>query len=431
MNTPPLPAGYALDQPQAVPPLPAGYKLDSQPAASQSTESPGSRDRVLSSYGEATKQGIDNIAQGVSDAVSGIYNTVRHPIDTAKGLIAAPGRLIDQIKQVPGAISDINRSADPLGSYANVAAKTSGQAAGQAIVAGAGAALPEAAGSLASKGGQASTGLAERLYQSALKPSAALPASRVAGMVQTGLEQGIPVSAAGVEKIGSLIDDLNGKIKATIAADPTRPIDVAAVAQRVDAVKARFANQVNPGADMQAIDAAKQEFLQNNPGTIGAADAQAMKSGTYQQLKGKAYGELKSATIESQKALARGLKEELVNAFPELKDLNANDSKLLNLEPVLEKAVQRLDNHQMLGVGTPIAAAAGKVITGSAAGSAVAGIMKLVIDNPIVKSRLAIALSRAGGANLLGAGQRVQAYSAALADAAANAGDPGDRTNSQ
>lgn len=35
MATPPLPAGYSLDQPAATPPLPAGYSLDSSPAAAQ------------------------------------------------------------------------------------------------------------------------------------------------------------------------------------------------------------------------------------------------------------------------------------------------------------------------------------------------------------------------------------------------------------
>ena len=42
-----------------------------------------------------------------------------------------------------------------------------------------------------------------------------------------------------------------------------------------------------------------------------AADAQAMKQGTYRALGDKAYGELKGASIEAQKAQARGLKEEL------------------------------------------------------------------------------------------------------------------------
>jgi hypothetical protein len=42
----------------------------------------------------------------------------------------------------------------------------------------------------------------------------------------------------------------------------------------------------------------------------------------------KAYGELSSATKESQKALAREIKEELAAQFPEIAGLNAKEAKL-------------------------------------------------------------------------------------------------------
>jgi hypothetical protein len=43
-------------------------------------------------------------------------------------------------------------------------------------------------------------------YQSALKPSTTIPPSKVAGMVQTGLQNEIPVSKAGAEKPSSLLE---------------------------------------------------------------------------------------------------------------------------------------------------------------------------------------------------------------------------------
>jgi Fe-S cluster assembly scaffold protein SufB len=148
-----------------------------------------------------------------------------------------------------------------------------------------------------------------------------------------------------------------------------------------------------------------------------------MKQGTYQQLSAKAYGELKSASIESQKALARGLKEELANTFPELNDLNAQDSKLLDLRPVLEKAIQRESNHQLGGISTPITAGAAKAVTGSNTAAAVAAVLKAVVDNPNIKSRIAIALSKQG-VTLPAANARIQAYSSALAASAANNAAP-------
>jgi hypothetical protein len=146
---------------------------------------------------------------------------------------------------------------------------------------------------------------------------------------------------------------------------------------------------------------------------MGAAAAQRMKQGTYQVLKGK-YGEQGSAAVEAQKALARGLKEEIANQFPEISGLNAAESKLLNLQPVLERAVNRISNHQIIGIGTPVAGAATSAVTGSTTLGKVAMVAKAVLDNPNVKSRLAIAVSKGGKIPYAAALARVQSYATSL-----------------
>jgi hypothetical protein len=93
----------------------------------------------LDSYTNATLQGFANIGKGAIGAVEGAYNTVRHPLATARSILSLPG----QATQVPSAIKDINASADPIGTYAKVAGETAGEGAGQAIV---GAATPEIPG---------------------------------------------------------------------------------------------------------------------------------------------------------------------------------------------------------------------------------------------------------------------------------------------
>lgn len=284
----------------------------------------------------------------------------------------------------------------------------------------AGAGIGATADALGPAVGESADSFAKRLYQSALKPSTQASPAKVDSAIATGLENKIPVSPAGVETLSSLVDDLNDKIKAQIASDPNRPINKFAVTSRLGDTAQKFGTQVNPEADLDAISNAGNEFLRNQPGEIPASDAQALKTGTYQQLQGKAYGELKSATIEAQKALARGLKDELNNAFPELANLNAQESQLFGLEPLLEKAVQRGGNHQLVGIGTPVAVGAGKALTGSTGGAVVAGLMKQVIDNPVIKSRLAIALSHAGVAPAE-AFSRVAAYSSALDQAVSDA----------
>lgn len=256
----------------------------------------------------------------------------------------------------------------------------------------------------------------ERMYQSALKPSTSLPTSQVKDMVRTGLEEKIPVSAEGAKKLDGLISDLGDQVKAELQSKTGATVDPAAIAQRADQLKTKFANQVTPDADLAAIDASKKEFLKNNPTPIPAADAQAIKQGTYAQLKSKAYGELGSATVEAQKALARGIKEELETQFPEIKELNAAQGKLINLDGSLEKAIRRIDNHQLLGIGTPAAAMAGGVATGTPAGALAGGILKVMLDNPEIKSKLAYALAHASksGMTIDAAMARVAAYSTAL-----------------
>src|SRR5262249_13837387 len=154
------------------------------------------------------------------------------------------------------------------------------------------------------------------------KPSTTLSEGQRAKLVQTGLNERIPVSQGGLREISLRIDQVNEQIKQEIAADPNRPIDPNKAMQNLDAVRSRFANQVNRKADVAAIDAAGQEFVEGYPGPIPAFKAQLIKQGTYRALGDKAYGELKGASIEAQKALARGLKDELAEQFPELKSLN-------------------------------------------------------------------------------------------------------------
>lgn len=365
-------------------------------------------------------------------AVKGLNQAVSHPIDTLKSDADVRQDVYDQAEAafkkgnytegaahllysfIPFAGPQLNAAADSFlkGDYAKGAGASTGMGlalAAPEVLKGAGDLLNPAIK-------DAAQAKAADMYQSALKPSTTLSPTKAESAISTGLAKGIPVSEDGVAKLSGLIDDLNSKIKATVAANPTVPINKFQVASRLSDTADRFSRQVNPEADLDAISDAGNEFLRNQPGEIPAADAQALKTGTYQQLKGKSFGELKTASIEAQKALARGLKEELNTAFPELSGLNAQESRLFDLQPLLEKAVARNSNHQLIGIGTPAAAAAGRMVTGSGAGAGVAAVLKAVVDDPMIKSRLAIALNRAG-VPMASVNTRLAAYSAALGNA--------------
>jgi hypothetical protein len=374
-------------------------------------------------------------------ALEGLANAVNHPIDTGTALLNAQGEVgkkaaasfkqgdyvgatrhaIDYLLPVIGPQIDQAGDLVQSGQYAKGAGMTAGigtNIAAPELIKGVNVRLPVGE-------------VPERLYQSALKPSPALATSKVQGMIKSGLDNQIPVSAAGIDKLQGLISDLGDKVSSSIQAgsDAGATIDPQAVAQRADQIKGRFAAQVNPNADLAAIEAAKQEFLNNNstPAASGigpaqlnpipVSDAQAIKQGTYQQLKDRAYGAQGTAVIEAQKALARGIKEELETQFPEIQGLNAQQGQAASLNKALTRAVQRIDNHQLIGLGTPLAATAGWA-AGGAPGAIVSGVLKSVLDQPEFKSKLAYTLSRAGkGVPISAATARIATYSNQLGNA--------------
>lgn len=274
-----------------------------------------------------------------------------------------------------------------------------------------------------------SSTLAERMYQSALKPSTKMPLEKVQGAVKTGLEEGIAVSPEGAEKLSGLIDDLNTKIQAKIDAGTAQgaTINKYAVASRLKQTYGDVSSQVNPEKAQAAVGKSGNEFLRNQPSEIPASQAQAIKQGTYQQIR-KSYGQLSDAAKESQKALARGLKEELVQQFPEIGQLNAKESQLINLDGALEQALKRISNHQLVGIGTPMVAAGAGAITKSTKVGAAAGIIKAVLDDPILKSKIAIALNKKG-VPIVGAKTRIAAYANAVANAQPSGGQTSEQGN--
>lgn len=361
----------------------------------------------LEQFGGRAMQGLTAPLLHPIDTLEGIAHTIAHPIDTAE-------QRIDEFKQ--------EWKRNPALALENAAGDVAGAVEGGRL----GGAAAEKIVPVALKGAGRAALLGktpEEAYESALKPSTTLDPAERGNIVQSGIENSIPVSKGGLEKLQGLIAKADQARQDVINSDPTRPISPIPALRNLQSVRSKFATQVNPTADVQAVDSAGQEFanqLSNGqPGpnpqrNLTAAEAQAMKTGTYRALGNKAYGELKGASVEAQKSLARGLKDELAAQFPELKNLNAQESKMLDLQPVLERAVGRIGNHQIVGIGTPIAGAAGKALTGSTSAGLVVGALKAVLDNPYVKSRLAIAISKGGKVPFAQAAAKVAAYSSAL-----------------
>jgi hypothetical protein len=179
-----------------------------------------------------------------------------------------------------------------------------------------------------------------KLMQSALKPTLAdLKTGKAARAVDTLLEKGINPTRGGVEQLRGAVDDLGDEIEALIAKSPAT-VNKGEVGKSLMETYNNFKTQVNPDADLAAIKKAWMEF-RNHPMLIGKTEipvtlAQKMKQGTYQQLN-KKYGQLGSADVEAQKALARGLKEGISKAVPEVSGMNKSQSELINALKVSER----------------------------------------------------------------------------------------------
>jgi hypothetical protein len=245
-----------------------------------------------------------------------------------EGLVAPPGASTGRQMAGAGIHEAINQAPGFLG----VKAGGAGEAAQAAL-----------------KGG------ARDMMQSALKPPiAAQRTGKAATAIDTLLDTGTNVSRAGADKLQARITDLNQQIADQIA-NSTAVVDKKAVAGNLNQVMADFKKQVNPDADIHSVQKAYDEFMDHpllqGKRSVPVQLAQEMKQATYKSLGDKAYGEMKGADITAQKALARGLKDQIAKAVPEVRQLNAEDSKLLTTLPLVERRVLMDANKNPFGLG--------------------------------------------------------------------------------
>jgi len=192
----------------------------------------------------------------------------------------------------------------------------------------------------------------ERFMQSAVKPTVAVTKeyrTTPLKIVETLLNEGVSVTPKGLQKLQMLIKSTNQEIAEAIASAPGT-IPKERVAARALPMAQRLAHQVNPKAALEDVGGSVEEFLKHPTitGALTVPEAQAMKVGTYKQI-GKSYGKLSSAAVETQKALARGLKEEIAAEVPKISGLNARESALLAAQDAVGRRVALSGNRDPVG----------------------------------------------------------------------------------
>lgn len=200
--------------------------------------------------------------------------------------------------------------------------------------------------------------VAPRMMQSALKPTLGVlrdvaKGAPVPRVVQTLLDEGVNVTPAGLGKLTTLLNATKAERDVLIddaikrGAPGVNPFSVTA---RLGETAQKFGQQVNPAPDLEAIGEAGNAFLKEFGGNPLALDhANQIKEGTYAVLR-KKYGQLGSASVESQKALARGLKEEIEQQVPGVDAVNRRLGNLSDAERAVGRRVAIASNRDMGGL---------------------------------------------------------------------------------
>lgn len=228
--------------------------------------------------------------------------------------------------------------------------------------------------------------------------------------VKTALEGNFQPTSKGVDKLNAAIADTELKLKEGIASGDAAKVKgtLDKATANIEGLREQANRSSDPAANNKLIDA-ELERLQNHPlldesGKVDIGTLQKMKVEQGRELQ-KTYGAEKPQfqnTID--KARVRGFKEELETsldgAFPELSATNKQLGEFYQLKKSLERAANRIEGNQGVGIALPIKGGAGATIGGMIAGPAGAavgggiGTLIGIIEHPSVAPRLAQALYR-------------------------------------
>jgi hypothetical protein len=344
---------------------------------------------TATNIGEAVRRipGIGAITNRLGNDLGGriarsLYGTASPPVDSDPAFAQAHedlkpsnttqhvGKVAEQIGEsvLPGrAISSAStklaaKIAPSLARYvgptvAKIAPYAAGEAAGGAGVAAAQGNDPTTGavlGGALSVAPTVASGTGARLMQSALKPGmrtllrSVKSGQDVPPVVQTLLDEGVNVTPGGLSKLRQLLGDTNQQIDQAVAGAQGQ-VSPLRVASRLTDTAKKFGQQVNPQADLDAISDVGNNFLDSTGGNyLSVPEAQALKTGTYARI-GDKYGKAGTASIEAEKGLARGLKEEIAYQVPEVGPLNAREGKLIEASEAVGKRVAQTGNRDPVG----------------------------------------------------------------------------------
>lgn len=252
---------------------------------------------------------------------------------------------------------------------------------------------------------------AESVYRGYLKPSLAKQSvGKADQVVQTALDEALPVTKAGTNQANRVIGELRQQVD-QILASTSGTVDLHQVAERVRAfAKAKYFRPGRPTADFDAAMRVADEldqhpsiqnpFAPNSPAPVNLSQANTVKRGLDESVGDANFGVDRGATKTTQKVARRYVRQDIEALAPEVGALNQREGRLIDTAKALARAVGREGNKSpLIGVNTLASAAIGGERyreTGDPYASAALALGTRLALTPEVMSRVAIVASRLG-----------------------------------
>lgn len=356
-------------------------------------------------------KGMGGLALGAANKMSTATDFGASPMSAAIAAVTAPYRpyadaAIEGVKGRYGSWDAAKQTLmnDPVGVLADTAGVVSGVGAvtrAPSLVKAGAAMNPINIAANTVKAGASAVvpkRLPAKLYGSAAKFSTTLPEAKRTAMVDTALKNRIPPTARGVALLEGKIADYNQQIDGLIktAQEAGKSVPKSAVYRHLkDLRQQKGGVRLDASDDLAAINATVKKFEKHLDGmgkdSLTPTDLQKLKVSSYEAINWDAK-RMTGAPIkeDTYKAIARGAKESLEELSPNIGPTNQQLGKLYELQPHLQRAANRIDNHNIISLDSSVKTAAGAGV-GDVPGAGVGALLS-ILGNPKAKAETAIRL---------------------------------------
>ena len=240
--------------------------------------------------------------------------------------------------------------------------------------------------------------VAPGLYESAAKFSTKLGPEERAAITETALKNQIPLNYEGLGKVQSKLGELGDKMDNLIANATDQNIKIPAtqvLASLKDVKKTSGGFKIEAAQDIKEINDIESKFKtylkQNKITSVTPKQLQDFKTDAYKRIDfGRAPEKPSIAKEQAYRSMADVARTSLEGFMPELKSINTQYGALKELQPNLQKAVGRIENRDLMSIGSPL-----KIGSGAAVGGipgALLGYGLSLLDSPKIKGKAALEL---------------------------------------